>query len=130
MHAAKYFDRTNWVWCYGFHYQITADGKDYDYIFWQGNTTPVDGRTVCRVWFQDDQGHMIQENDIRVDSDGREFRIYNFDGVFCIKAHHWMQDISDLKPADELILEALIGQPRAWVLQSTIHVRNLYDNKN
>lgn len=129
MHAAKYFNGTDWEWCYGFHYQITAEGKDYDYIFWQGNSTPVDGRTVCKLWIQDDKGHTIQENDIRVDSDGREFRIYNFDGVFCIKAHYWMSDISDLKPADELVLEALVGQPRAFVLQSTTHVRNLYDNK-
>ena len=113
--------------------------KDYDQYPYGGRfvlKAPKDGRFCYNDEFElmeftgltDKNRQELYQDDII--SDGEfAFRIYLVPGGFGIKASMWSSDMSDLKPSDELILQALSDcQTRAYIMESCEIIGNIHEN--
>ena len=69
----------------------------------------------------------IYADDLRITDAGQIFRVYQVPGGFIFKGSHWMGDIKDLIPADELIYQSLANKQNAqWLCGSTTAYGNIY----
>lgn len=108
---------------------------DFEYIFNSESVDSVDNFEVIPetvgqfTGLTDKNGVKIFSDDLRKDSDGVIFRIYETYGGFIIKANYWKSDCKDLIPIDELIYESLSNpQTAQWIKESTVHFGNIHDN--
>ena len=129
--------KDNGEWLYGMpietEYGLCIADKEslrhIDGAEWQFYDRYVDPETVGQFTeLTDKNGVKIFGDDLRKDSEGRVFRIYDMPGGFAIKAHYWAVNCKDLVVGDELIMDHLTNaQTRQYIEQSTTHYGNIHD---